>query len=255
MSATGGFCANCGTQLAEGATFCAKCGTAVQPGGVPPTPVAAAPPPKRRGRKRLLALIAIPLLLCIGIVATQSKSSGGGSTVATATQGGTTVAAAASQPTATTAQAKAVPTEKPAAPTPTPKPAPSAAPATVGKIGDTVTVKTFSLTVHAKKDPATGAIPAGSGKRYVAYDVTITAIGNDISYNPLYAKLKMADNTEANIGFGGPDPSLQSGKLAAGESARGWLAFEIAADAQPATLSYEILVLGSSGGKPVFDVR
>lgn len=210
-------------------------------------PVAAAPPPKRRGRKRLLVLIAIPLLLCIGIVATRPGSSGSGPTVATATQGGTTVAAAASQPTVTSASTLIAPTAT--------KAPPSAAPVTTGKVGDTITLKNYTITLHAKQDPATGAIPAAAGKRYVAYDVTITAVGAEVAYNPLYAKLKMADNTEANIGFGGPSPALQSGKLAAGESARGWLAFEIATDAQPATLSYEILVFGSSGGKPVFDVR
>lgn len=130
----------------------------------------------------------------------------------------------------------------------------AAAPAGVGKVGDTVTLKDYALSLHAKQDPASAALPAPSGQRYVAYDVTITAISGEVAYNPLYGKLKMADNTEANTGFVGPTPALQSGKLAKGESARGWLAFTIPAGAQPVTLSYEILQFGS-GGKVQFDVR
>jgi hypothetical protein len=137
---------------------------------------------------------------------------------------------------------------------PTGTTAPAAPAASVGKIGDTVSLKSYSISLHAKQDPATGQFPAESGKRYVAYDVTITALADNVAYNPFYASLKLADNTEANVGFGGPDPALQSGTLAKGEAARGWLAFEIAAGAQPATLSYQILSF-TGEGKIQFDVR
>lgn len=138
---------------------------------------------------------------------------------------------------------------------PSSAPAASAAPASVGKVGETISLKTYSVALNAKQDPATGAFPAPSGKRWVAYDVTLTAIGDQVAYNPLYGKLKMADNTEVGGTVGGPSPALQSGTLAKGEAARGWLAFQIDAGAQPATLSYEILVVGNSGGKAQFDVR
>lgn len=137
---------------------------------------------------------------------------------------------------------------------PTAASAPSAAPANVGKVGDTITLKDYAISLHAKQDPATASLPAPSGQRYVAYDVTITAISPNVAYNPLYGKLKMADNTEMTAGFVGPAPALQSGTLAAGDSARGWLSFTIPAGAQPATLTYEIIAFGS-GGKAVFDVR
>jgi len=168
MSAAGKFCANCGAALVEGATFCANCGTAVQP-TIPPMPVAAAPPPKRRGRKWLLPLIAIPLLLCIGIVATRPGSSGGGPTVATATQGGTTVAAAG-QPTATTAQSKAAPTEKPAAPTPTPKPAPTEKPTAPPPPGlnQIVSVKNWDLAVAALERPGKELVWSQYGNKSAA---------------------------------------------------------------------------------------
>jgi hypothetical protein len=135
-----------------------------------------------------------------------------------------------------------------------PSAAPSAAPAAVGKVGDTITLQDYAIGLHAKQDPATAAFPAPAGQRYVAYDVTIAAISPNVAYNPLYGKLKMADNTEATAGFVGPSPALQSGTLAAGESARGWLSFTIPMSAQPATLTYEIIAFGS-GGKAVFDVR
>lgn len=127
-------------------------------------------------------------------------------------------------------------------------------PASIGKVGDTATLQNYSVTLHAKADPATGAFPAASGKRYIAYDVTITALADQVAYNGLYGKLKLADNTEVGSTIGGPDPSLKSGTLAKGESARGWLAFVVDAGAQPATLTYEIIAVGS-GGRAQFDVR
>lgn len=137
---------------------------------------------------------------------------------------------------------------------PSTAPAASAAPANVGKVGDTVTLKSYSISLHAKQDPATATIPAPSGQRLVAFDLTITALADNVAYNPLYGKLKLADNTEVNSTLFGPDPSLKSGTLAKGESARGWLTFALPAAGQPATLSYQILSF-TSEGKVQFDVR
>lgn len=130
----------------------------------------------------------------------------------------------------------------------------TAPPASLGKVGDTVSLKSYSIALHAKQDPATGALPASSGQRLVAYDLTITALADNVAYNPLYGKLKMADNTEVGTSFTGPTPALQSGTLAKGEGARGWLAFAVPAGAQPTTLSYQILAF-TSEGKIQFDVR
>lgn len=126
--------------------------------------------------------------------------------------------------------------------------------ASVGKVGDTVSLQNYSVSLHAKADPATGAFPAPSGKRYVAFDVTITALADQVAYNPLYGKLKLADNTEVNGTIGGPDPSLKSGTLPKGDSARGWIAFVVDANAQPVIFSYAIIAVGS-GGAIQFDVR
>lgn len=133
-------------------------------------------------------------------------------------------------------------------------PAASAAPASVGKVGDTVSLKSYSVALHGKQDPATSTIPAPSGQRLVAYDLEITALADNVAYNPLYGKLKLADNTEVSTSLFGPEPSLKSGTLAKGESARGWLTFAVPAGAQPATLSYQILTFGNEG-RIQFDVR
>ena len=256
MSAAGKFCANCGTQLAEGATFCAKCGTPVQPGVLPPPPVAAAPPPKRRGRKRLLALIAIPLLLCIGIVATQSKSSGGGSTVATATQGGTTVAAAAGQPTATTAQAKAVPTEKPAAPTATPKPAPTEKPTPPPPPGlnQLVSVKNWDLAVAAVERPGKELVWSQYGNKSAAagtwFIVVVdmkntgnTNFGVNTSDFELNAAGGVKYNVSSDLGVYGYS-ELKGGQPIGGQvppgvSVRYYVVFDVAPNATGLTLKFK----------------
>lgn len=137
---------------------------------------------------------------------------------------------------------------------PSAAPAASAAPANVGNVGDTVSLKSYSISLHAKQDPATSTLPAPSGQRLVAFDLTITALADNVAYNPLYGKLKLADNTEVNTTLFGPDPGLKSGTLGKGESARGWLTFAVPAGVQPATLSYQILSF-TGEGKVQFDVR
>lgn len=137
---------------------------------------------------------------------------------------------------------------------PSTAPAASVAPANFGKVGDTVSLKSYSVTLHAVALQVSGVFPPPSGRRYVAYNVTITAIGDGVAYNLLYGKLKLADNTEANATVGGQEPGLTSGTLAKGEAVRGWLSFLIDASAQPATLSYQILSF-TSEGKVQFDVR
>jgi len=149
--------------------------------------------------------------------------------------------------------------------TPTPKvssggSAPTAVPTAVAaraKIGDTTSLKEYSLVINAAKDNATSTnqfLKPKDGYRWYALDVTITAIAADVAYNPLYAKIKLADNTEATTAFGGVEPGLKSGKLAAGESTRGWLTFEIPTAAQPAQFQYEIVSFGS-GGRVVVDLK
>jgi hypothetical protein len=123
------------------------------------------------------------------------------------------------------------------------------------KVGDTVTHNGVALTVHAVQDPApAGALPPDAGNRRVALDVGIRNVdGKEHPYNPLYAKLKTADDREARTAFSGPQPALQSGTLAPGDGVRGWLAFDVPQGAQLATFSYE--PIDFSGTRIVVDLR
>lgn len=131
------------------------------------------------------------------------------------------------------------------------------APASLPKVGQTAKTQNYTLTLQAVEDPATVSsdIAPQPGMRRVAVEVTITNTSTQpVAYNPLYAKVKLADNTEANVSFLGKEPSLKSGNLGPGESARGWLTFEVPQASQLATFSYEIISFGS-GGRIVFDLR
>lgn len=131
----------------------------------------------------------------------------------------------------------------------------AAAPARA-KIGDKTDLKNYSLIVHSMEDPTPGGqfFKPKAGFRWIALDVTITAAQNEVAYNPFYAKLKLADNTEVSTTIGGKEPDLQSGKLTAGDSVRGWLTFEIPESAQPAQFIYEIISFGS-GGRVTVDLK
>jgi hypothetical protein len=75
------------------------------------------------------------------------------------------------------------------------------------------------------------------GVRLVAADVEMCAGPGTASYNPLYFKLRMADNTSADPDLMGQrSPSLSSGDLPANQCARGWVTFDVPAGATPAAL-------------------
>jgi hypothetical protein len=113
------------------------------------------------------------------------------------------------------------------------------------------------MTLHALKDPVPGQqfLKPAAGKRWVAVDVTITNTAQEeVPYNPFYFKVKAADNTEVNITIGGQEPGLKSGKLAPGDSVRGWVTFEMPEGVEPASMTYEIISLGNTG-RIVFDLQ
>ncbi len=98
MSAAGKFCANCGAQLADGATFCANCGAPVQPGIAPPPMMHAPPPIKKRARHpflRIIGILAVLLIACVVIVAIRSGSSASNTGTSSTAQGGSSAPAAA----------------------------------------------------------------------------------------------------------------------------------------------------------------
>lgn len=120
------------------------------------------------------------------------------------------------------------------------------------KIGDTASLKGYSITLHAVKDPAGGAAPV-PGQRLVAYDVTLSATGGQLIYSALDSRLKLVDNTEMPSITGGQEPALAEGTLAKGSRARGWLSFAIPSGGKPAFLTYEISAPGR-GGMAIFKV-
>lgn len=73
-----------------------------------------------------------------------------------------------------------------------------------------------------------------------------------LNYNPNYFKLKAEDNREYPLTYGGPTPALGFGDQQLGETARGWLLFELPAVLPLATLTY---TPPGNNARVVFDVR
>jgi hypothetical protein len=139
-----------------------------------------------------------------------------------------------------------VPAAVPVVPTPLP---------TIGAVGDVVTAAEYTVTLHALQDPLADEAGSEVGTRLVALDLTVTALVDDLAYSPFCGTLLLADSTVATARTYGPEPSLTSGVLAAGESARGWLAFEVYADAEIAFFSYAIPSADGGVGTALFDLR
>jgi hypothetical protein len=140
----------------------------------------------------------------------------------------------AAPPTMTRAPATAVP--KPAA-TAAQGPAPVGQRVVSGGVGLTVNTvtKRAELGEFMRADP---------GKTYLVADVTIENVGRDTSpYNPLYFKVKDAEGYEVGSGLSMDDRALRSGEMAAGEQARGTVAFLVPEGARGFVLSYQPLVL------------
>lgn len=118
------------------------------------------------------------------------------------------------------------------------------------KVGDRVKTAAGNFaTLHAF-DPAVKSTSVfGSpspGVTLVAADVELCAGPTAASYNPLYFKLRMADNTSADPDLMGQRaPSLSSGDLPANQCARGWVTFDVPAGATPAALLLASLTGGS----------
>lgn len=62
--------------------------------------------------------------------------------------------------------------------------------------------------------------------------------------------LRTADNRQYTPTYGGPDPKLSGDALNPGDITRGWVTFEVPADARVTTFSYTL----SAGGRIIFDL-
>lgn len=99
----------------------------------------------------------------------------------------------------------------------------------------------FAMTLHAVADPTPvdRFLKPKDGMRFVATDVTIENTTAPQFYaQPFDVRLKTADNREYLVAVGTASPALVNSQLAKGEKARGWVNFEIPADAQLAVLQY-----------------
>jgi hypothetical protein len=118
-----------------------------------------------------------------------------------------------------------------------------------------VTNGSIVIFVHEVIDP----LPPGrffgpdEGNRWVAVDVSVQNVSNKMGdYNALDFKVKTTANHEAlSTTFTDQEPQLVAGDLDPGETARGWLTFEIPEDEDLATLVCEPF----SGGRMVVDLR
>jgi len=115
------------------------------------------------------------------------------------------------------------------------------APAT-GGVDEDVESANYTLLVHGVQDPYQPGdefyAPA-AGNRWVVVDVSITNnSGESQQYFVFDFKLKDADNFEYDAGFADAPQELDSGTLAAGDTLRGRIAFEVPETADITRLIY-----------------
>jgi hypothetical protein len=97
------------------------------------------------------------------------------------------------------------------------------------------------LTAIALEDPATPGMfyESQPGTRLVAVEIVISNAGAEtVSVNPLYTSLVDADGFLYEAELAARDGQIDTLDLATGERARGWVAFTIPENAQPAGIRY-----------------
>lgn len=112
-------------------------------------------------------------------------------------------------------------------PAATETPAPSAQ---LGSVGERIEAGGVALTVKEVKRLASvnDYSKAKDGNEFLAVEVLAENTGLERApYNPMYFMVKDDQGYEYNTAMSAPEPSLKSGDLARGESARGWVAFEV----------------------------
>lgn len=220
-----------------------------------------------RGLHLALAALALPLLAC---TANNKPASGTHSATAAsnALAQASPVAAASSAPdpriaeleaTVAALQAQLAHTPSPitvtktitvvTTPPPTPTPSPTPAPPPGGRLGVASLFGTpdgstkVAVTVNAITDPAISSNQFNAPKgRWVVVDWTVTNRGaKNLDVNPLDFKLQTADGflySEGNSA-GLPEPALDLGTLAPGDTVRGFVAYDVALGARVQKLIYQ----------------
>jgi hypothetical protein len=125
-------------------------------------------------------------------------------------------------------------------PAATETPVPSAK---LGAVGDRIEAGGIALTVKQVKrlDSVNDYSKAEAGNEFLVVEVLTENVGLAAApYNPMYFKLKDDQGYEYYATSSAPEPSLKSGELAKGESARGWIAVEIPKGAKGLVLTEDL---------------
>lgn len=84
-----------------------------------------------------------------------------------------------------------------------------------------------------------------AGLRKVAVEIELRAVGRlDVPSNPFYALLTDRDGKQFESTLAGCPPILPAARLATGETARGWITFDIPEVSVPHALVYQPAVIG-----------
>lgn len=84
-----------------------------------------------------------------------------------------------------------------------------------------------------------------AGLRKVAVEIELRAVGTlDVPSNPFYALLTDRDGKQFESTLAGCPPILPAARLATGETARGWVTFDIPETTVPHALVYQPAVIG-----------
>ena len=115
----------------------------------------------------------------------------------------------------------------------------------VGKVGTPITSAGIELNaVKVETSAKEGITTAKPGNTLLLVQVAIKNTNKDKApYNPLYFKVKDAGGFEYTSALIGREPSLKSGELTTGDSAAGWVMFEVPTEAKGLIMSYQPLVL------------
>lgn len=125
---------------------------------------------------------------------------------------------------------------------------PTTAPTAAAQLGDTIEQDGYALSATQVADPATPGLlyQAEEGKRLVAIEIVVENTGADeFTSNPLYATLLDADGYSYTTELAAVDEQLDTVDLGEGEKVKGWVAFVIPDDAQPAAIKYEFAPFGA----------
>jgi len=112
-------------------------------------------------------------------------------------------------------------------------------------LGDAVNGAGFGLAAISVQDPATPGMfyQPQPGSRLVAVEVIVSNAGSEtVSVNPLYTSLVDVDGFVYEAELAARDGQIDTLDLAPGERVRGWVAFTIPENAQPAGIRYAPLL-------------